>query len=165
MSDLSSRTTVLDVTIFIRIDQSPVLARTPLHWVLALAHEGLRTPAVFAELDRLRAGGEPPRVGDVSEMLAALSSGDAGRVASALGNDLQAAAISLQPGLRSTLAAGRQAGALGGIVSGSGPTVAFLCESLEAAAAVAADLAGTGTCRAVRIASGPAPGARVVGTG
>ena len=34
---------------------SPVLARTPLHWVLALAEAGLSTPAVFAELDRLRA--------------------------------------------------------------------------------------------------------------
>ena len=51
---------------------SPVLARTPLHWVLALAEQGLSTPAVFAELDRLRANSDPPRVGAVNAVLAAL---------------------------------------------------------------------------------------------
>ena len=85
---------------------SPVLARTPLHWVLALADGGLSTPAVFAELDRLRAESDPPRVGAVNRMLAGLASGDPSSVAAALGNDLQAAAISLQPGLRRTLRAG-----------------------------------------------------------
>jgi 4-diphosphocytidyl-2-C-methyl-D-erythritol kinase len=80
-----------------------------------------------------------------------------------LGNDLQAAAISLQPGLRRTLRAGLSAGALGGVISGSGPTVALLCADAESAGGVAAELAGSGTCRTVRMASGPAPGARVVG--
>lgn len=144
---------------------SPVLARTPLNWVLALAEEGLATPTVFAELDRLRTIGDPPRVGEVQEMLTALASGDPVRVAAALGNDLQAAAISLQPQLRRTLRAGMAAGALGGIVSGSGPTIGFLCSGTDMAADLAAELAGSGTCRAVRIAAGPAPGARVVGSG
>ena len=142
---------------------SPVLARTPLHWVLALSEGGLSTPTVFAELDRMRASGQPPRVGGVQDMLTALTSGDPAQVAKALGNDLQAAAISLQPGLRRTLRAGIAAGALGGLVSGSGPTVALLCADPTGAAQVAAELAGSGTCRAVRIASGPAPGAKVVG--
>ncbi len=142
---------------------SPVLARTPLHWVLALAESGLSTPAVFAELDRLRAAGHPPRVGGVQDMLTALASGDPGRVAAALGNDLQAAAISLQPTLRRTLRAGLAAGALGGVVSGSGPTVALLCADAMSAGQVAAELAGSGTCRTVRVASGPAPGAKVIG--
>ncbi|MTD12702.1 4-(cytidine 5'-diphospho)-2-C-methyl-D-erythritol kinase [Nakamurella sp. YIM 132087] len=142
---------------------SPVLTRMQLHWVLGLGHEGLLTPAVFGELDRLRAAGDPPRVPGVEDMLSALASHDVHRVAAALGNDLQAAAISLQPGLRRTLQAGLQAGALGGIVSGSGPTTAFLCESAQAAADVATELAGTGTCRSVRVASGPVPGARVIG--
>ncbi len=142
---------------------SPVLARTPLHWVLALSEGGLSTPTVFAELDRIRATGQPPRVGGVQDMLTALTSGDPAKVAKALGNDLQAAAISLQPGLRRTLRAGIAAGALGGVVSGSGPTVALLCADPTGAAQVAAELAGSGTCRAVRIASGPAPGAKVVG--
>lgn len=147
---------------------SPVLARTPLHWVLALADEGLSTPAVFAELDRLRATVEPGksdplRVGPVEVILSALASGDPVAVAAALGNDLQAAAISLQPGLRRTLRAGIAAGALGGLVSGSGPTVALLCADAESAGGIAAELAGSGTCRTVRMASGPAPGARIVG--
>jgi 4-diphosphocytidyl-2-C-methyl-D-erythritol kinase len=149
---------------------SPVLARTPLHWVLALADGGLSTPEVFAELDRLRdqrkpGPAEPPRVGVVTDMLAALASGDPVAVAAALGNDLQPAAFSLQPGLRRTLRAGLSAGALAGVVSGSGPTIALLCADAEAAGGVAAELAGSGTCRTVRVASGPAPGARVVGAG
>ena len=147
---------------------SPVLARTPLHWVLALADEGLSTPVVFTELDRLRAGGRqgksaPPRVGPVEVILSALASGDPAAVAAALGNDLQAAAVSLQPGLRRTLRAGIAAGALAGLVSGSGPTVALLCADAESAGGIAAELAGSGTCRTVRTASGPAPGARIVG--
>lgn len=142
---------------------SPVLARTPLHWVLAFAEQGLSTPAVFAELDRLRAHSDPPRVGAVTAILAALASGDPVAVGVALGNDLQAAALSLQPGLRRTLRAGLAAGALGGLVSGSGPTVALLCADAESAGGVAAELAGSGTCRTVRMASGPAPGAKIVG--
>lgn len=142
---------------------SPVLSRLRLHWVLALSDQGLSTPAVFAELDRLREVGDPLRVGPVETMLAALAAGDTAAVAAALGNDLQAAAISLQPGLRRTLRAGVAAGALAGVVSGSGPTVALLCADAESAASVAAELAGSGTCRSVRVASGPAPGARVIG--
>jgi 4-diphosphocytidyl-2-C-methyl-D-erythritol kinase len=143
---------------------SPVLARTPLHWVLAFADQGLSTPAVFAELDRLRANSEPPRVGPVNAVLAALASGDPAAVGAALGNDLQAAAVSLQPGLRRTIRAGVAAGALAGLVSGSGPTVALLCADAESAGGVAAELAGSGTCRTVRMAAGPAPGARVIGS-
>jgi 4-diphosphocytidyl-2-C-methyl-D-erythritol kinase len=143
---------------------SPVLARTPLHWVLALAQDGLSTPAVFAELDRLRVAANPPRVGAVHDILAALASGDPAAVGSALGNDLQAAAISLQPELRRTLRAGISAGALAGVVSGSGPTIALLCADAESAGGVAAELAGSGTCRTVRIVSGPAPGARLIGS-
>jgi 4-diphosphocytidyl-2-C-methyl-D-erythritol kinase len=119
---------------------------------------------VFAELDRLRADASPPRVGAVHDILAALASGDPAAVGAALGNDLQAAAISLQPELRRTLRAGVAAGALAGVISGSGPTVALLCADTESAGAVAVELAGSGTCRTVRIASGPAPGARLVGT-
>ena len=145
---------------------SPVTPRARLHWELAIADHGLSTPAVFAELDRLRAqGGGPPPVRPVDTMLAALTSGEPAKIAAALGNDLQAAAISLAPGLRRTLRAGEQAGALGGLVSGSGPTVALLCADAESAGAVAAELAGSGTCRSVRVAAGPAPGARVLPNG
>jgi 4-diphosphocytidyl-2-C-methyl-D-erythritol kinase len=140
----------------------PVLARNTFHWVLALAPEGLSTPAVYGELDRLRAAGDPPRVGDVQPLMHALTAGDPIALAPLLANDLQAAALSLRPALRRTLRAGTTAGALAGIVSGSGPTCAFLCADAAAAVRVGAELAGAGVCRTVRVASGPTPGARVV---
>ena len=57
---------------------------------------------------------------------------------------------------------GTSAGALAGIVSGSGPTCAFLCADEDSAIDVATELAGVGVCRTVRVAHGPVPGARVV---
>jgi 4-diphosphocytidyl-2-C-methyl-D-erythritol kinase len=143
-------------------DLATVLARTTFHWVLAFAAGGLATGAVFAEVDRLRNGGNPPRLDDPEPLLAALAAGDAEELAPLLGNDLQAAAISLDPGLRRTLHAGTEAGALAGIVSGSGPTCAFLCSTAAAAVDVGTQLAGAGVCRTVRVASGPVQGARVV---
>nr|WP_328842528.1 4-(cytidine 5'-diphospho)-2-C-methyl-D-erythritol kinase [Nakamurella leprariae] len=143
---------------------SPVLSRAELSWVLAPAGGGgLSTPAVYTELDRLRAAGDVPRAGEVEPMLAALATGDLAGIAAEMANDLQAAAFSLRPELRRTLRAGLDAGALGGIVSGSGPTIALLCADPDHAARVATDLAGSGTVRTVRTAAGPAPGARVLG--
>lgn len=139
-----------------------VLARSTFHWVLAFAGGGLSTPAVFAEIDRLREIGAPPRLDDPEPVLAALAAGDPVALAPLLGNELQPAAVSLDAGLRRTLRAGTEAGALAGIVSGSGPTCAFLCASEAAAIDVAGELAGAGVCRTVRVASGPVPGARVV---
>ncbi|MBF6131551.1 4-(cytidine 5'-diphospho)-2-C-methyl-D-erythritol kinase [Nocardia otitidiscaviarum] len=141
----------------------PVLSRNSFHWVLALAKGGLSTPAVFRELDRLREVGDPPRLDSPEALLQALASGDPHQLAPLLGNDLQAAALSLKPELRRTLRGGVAAGALAGIVSGSGPTCAFLCESEEVAVSVAAELSGAGVCRSVRTATGPVPGARVIG--
>jgi 4-diphosphocytidyl-2-C-methyl-D-erythritol kinase len=141
----------------------PVLSRQTYHWVLALDHQGLSTPKVYGELDRLRADGDPPRLGPVEPVLEALASGEPRQLALLLGNDLQAAAISLRPGLRRTLRAGVNAGALAGTVSGSGPTCAFLCSDAESALQVAAELAGAGVCRTVRVAHGPVPGARIIG--
>ncbi len=142
----------------------PVLSRNTFHWVIALAKGGLSTPAVYAELDRLRENGNPPRLGEPQQLMQALAAGDPKLLAPLLGNDLQAAALSLKPELRRTLRAGVGAGALAGLVSGSGPTCAFLCDSEAAAVAVAAELAGAGVCRSVRTASGPVPGARVLET-
>jgi 4-diphosphocytidyl-2-C-methyl-D-erythritol kinase len=144
-----------------------VLARNTFHWVLAFAEGGLSTPAVFAEIDRLREASDsdrdaPPQLDDPEPVLAALASGDPSQLAPLLGNDLQPAALSLDPGLRRTLLAGTEAGALAGIVSGSGPTCAFLCGSAASAVEVATQLSGAGACRTVRVASGPVQGARVV---
>jgi 4-diphosphocytidyl-2-C-methyl-D-erythritol kinase len=144
-----------------------VLARSTFHWVLAFADGGLSTPAVFAEIDRLRESGDgnrsmPPPLEDPEPVLAALAAGDPAALAPLLGNDLQPASLSLDPGLRRTLRAGTEAGALAGIVSGSGPTCAFLCASATSAVDVGSELAGAGVCRTVRVASGPVQGARVV---
>ncbi|WP_119031687.1 4-(cytidine 5'-diphospho)-2-C-methyl-D-erythritol kinase [Gordonia rubripertincta] len=146
-----------------------VLSRGEFHWVLALAREGLSTPAVYKELDRLRdsrsgdVDGEGDFLRSPDDLMQALASGDPRAVAPLLHNDLQPAALSLQPTLRRTLRAGVDAGALNGIVSGSGPTCAFLCSDEQSAVNVAAELSGAGVARAVRTASGPAPGTRVLG--
>ncbi|SKU67191.1 4-diphosphocytidyl-2-C-methyl-D-erythritol kinase [Mycobacteroides abscessus subsp. abscessus] len=139
-----------------------MLARNVFHWVFAFADGGLSTPQVFTEIDRLRENGDPPRLAEADELLGALAAGDARRLAPLLGNELQAAAVSLNPELRRTLRAGESAGALAGIVSGSGPTCAFLCTSADDAVQVSAELAGAGVCRTVRVASGPVHGAQVI---
>jgi len=141
---------------------TPVLGRGTFSWVLAVADGGLSTPAVYAELDRQRASGPVGVVTEPSAVLAALRSGDAAELGRALHNDLQPAALSLAPHLRRVLSAGRELGALGAVVSGSGPTVALLAADPDAADDLAATLAGEGVCRAVRRAEGPAPGTRVV---
>ncbi len=97
------------------------------------------------------------------ELMTALRSGDPVKVGPLLSNDLQAAAVSLLPGLRRALAAGREFGALGAIVSGSGPTCAFLAKDAAHAGDLAVALTGAGVCRAVARASGPVPGAAAVG--
>jgi 4-diphosphocytidyl-2-C-methyl-D-erythritol kinase len=144
---------------------APVLARGRFQWVAALADGGLSTPDVYAECDRLREGQQvpEPRVG--SDLMAALRAGDPDALGAALHNDLEEAACSLRPALRQTLDTGREAGALGAIVSGSGPTVVFLARSPEHAIDIAVALSATGTCRAVKRCHGPVGGARVMGEG
>jgi 4-diphosphocytidyl-2-C-methyl-D-erythritol kinase len=142
-------------------------------WVLAFGATGLPTPDVYAACDRLRAArrtkdGQPVAVPEPrlsTELMAALRSGDPAAVGPLLTNDLQPAALSLQPLLRRALQAGREHGALGAIVSGSGPTCAFLARSAEAARELAVGVTGAGVCRAVVHVSGPAPGASVVESG
>ena len=142
---------------------APVLTRHQWHWVLAIAEGGLSTPAVFGELDRLRE--QAPGPGSVRSRTCwpRWPARTRPRSAGALGNDMQAAAISLQPSLRRVLYAGTAEGALSCVVSGSGPTVAMLCSDAEHAADVAARVAGLGVCRTVRVVNGPVPGARVLG--
>jgi 4-diphosphocytidyl-2-C-methyl-D-erythritol kinase len=141
-----------------------VLSRNTFHWVLAFSDGELLTSSVFGELDRLRETTDPARLAEPGPVLAALAAGDPQQLAPLLGNELQTAAIGLDPALRRTLRAGEEAGALAGIVSGSGPTCAFLCTSAPSALDVGTQLSGAGVCRTVRVASGPVPGARVVPT-
>ena len=96
-----------------------------------------------------------------NRLMAALRSGDPAEVGPLLTNDLQRAAISLRPDLRRTLAAGIEHGALAAIVSGSGPTCAYLARDARHAAGLAVALAGAGVCRTVVHVVGPVPGASV----
>jgi 4-diphosphocytidyl-2-C-methyl-D-erythritol kinase len=143
---------------------TPVLARGSYNWVLAMSSQGLSTPAVYGECDRLRTGLDiaRPQVGEA--MLQALRAGDAIMVGRSLSNDLQSAACSLRPALRLVLDVGIDYGALGAIVSGSGPTVAFLVQDEERALDLTVALSASGVVAGVIRASGPTHGARVIET-
>jgi 4-diphosphocytidyl-2-C-methyl-D-erythritol kinase len=141
---------------------TPILGRGRFHWVVALAEGGLSTPEVYRKCDELRGGQAVPEPAVTSELLQALRSGDAQALAGAMHNDLQAAALALRPQLRSLLDSGLEFGALAAIVSGSGPTCAFLVRDDEHALDVAVALTATGSCRTVKRATGPANGAQVM---
>ena len=141
---------------------TPALASGRFDWVLALAADGLSTPEVYAECDRLRTGRVLPEVRVSDDVMSALRSGDAVALGHALANDLQPAACSLRPELLQTLEVGSEYGALGSIVSGSGPTVAFLTRDAEHALDVAVALAASEVCAFVKRVHGPVAGARVV---
>jgi 4-diphosphocytidyl-2-C-methyl-D-erythritol kinase len=132
------------------------------HWVLALADGHLSTPTVFRTLDRQRQGQQVADPELSAELMQALNSADPVKLGAALTNDLQEPALTLFPALRKTLDAGREAGALGALVSGSGPTCFFLAGSSDEATDLANALSGAGICRAVATATGPAAGASVI---
>lgn len=145
---------------------SPALATGQFQWVLALPEGELSTPAVYSELDRHRqrhkadiAPAERSPSVD-AEILQALRAGDPAMLAEALTNDLQAPAIHLAPSIAEVLEIGELNGALAGMVSGSGPTVAFLTADLDNALDLQIALSAS-RVRAVR-ATGPVHGARVM---
>jgi len=143
---------------------TPALSRGTYHWVLATSGQGLSTPAVYQECDRLREGLDIARPQVSDAMMQALRAGDAKALGAAMSNDLQSAACSLKPALRLVLDVGHDYGALASIVSGSGPTVAFLVEDEERALDLTVALSSSGVVAGVLRASGPVHGARVVET-
>lgn len=126
------------------------------HWVIALADDGLSTPKVYAEFDRLQIELPKSQLVIPPKLLLALRAGDSPEMGAVLINDLETAALTLMPSLRKTLQVGLDLGALGAMVSGSGPTCVFLARSKDHAVNLAASLCGAGVCRSVRVASGPA---------
>jgi 4-diphosphocytidyl-2C-methyl-D-erythritol kinase len=144
---------------------SPVLGRAEFHWVLVTSEQGLSTPEVFRELDRHRDAHsidiETVAIDPTVEpaLMHALQSGDAVALAEYLRNDLQAAALHLKPELGEALEFGETHGALAGIVSGSGPTVAHLVADNRAAADLVAAFTRAG--RPALAVTSPAPGARL----
>ena len=138
------------------------LSRGTYHWVLALSSVGLSTPAVYSECDRLRQGLDisDPQISDA--LMQALLTADPANVGKLLVNDLQPAACSLRPALRLILDVGQEYGALGAIVSGSGPTVAFLVSDEEHGLDLAVALSASGVVGSVTRAFGPVHGAKVI---
>ena len=145
---------------------APVLASAsaPLNWVIAASGAGLSTPAVYRVLDEMREeSGEEVDEPTVSvDMMLALRSGSVEDIASALSNDLQSAALRLRPALSRTLQAGLDAGAVGSLISGSGPSCVFLARDAEHAVDLAVELSASGTCDTVLRATGPATGVQLL---
>ncbi len=138
----------------------PVDDRGSWWWVAVPAVEGLSTPAVYRHFDAL-CPDAPETPAPAEPLLAALATGEPVQLARALHNDLQEPAIDLRPELGALITLGEAEGALRGLVSGSGPTVVFLCESAAGARATALGLAGAGH-EVVLTATGPVAGAHVV---
>lgn len=141
---------------------SPVLARGQYHWALGLRDSGLSTARVYGMFDDVvgRGAAEEPDVD--AALLRALRAGDAAALGAALSNDLQPAALELAPELVETLAVAEDAGALGVVVSGSGPTVAALALDRRHAVSIGRALLDAGVVDGVLHASGPVAGARIV---
>jgi len=141
---------------------TPALSRGTYYWVLALSKAGLSTPSVYGECDRLREGMtvSTPHVSD--QLLQALLTTDLKVLGKSLVNDLQPAACSLRPALRLVLEVGNEYGALGSVVSGSGPTVAFLVSDEDQALDLAVALTSSGVVGSVVRSHGPVPGAKVI---
>lgn len=140
---------------------SPLRTQGGYWWAVLESPAGLSTPAVYRELDRLRAGSVVPEPEVPAALLSALQHGDVPALGAAMANDLEPAAFRLRPELERNLAAGLAAAPHGALLSGSGPSCLFLCEDHEHAAKVAADLESS-RLGPVSCAAGPVPGARVV---
>lgn len=129
-------------------------------WVAVVDTEGMSTPEVYRHFDELNpdADPEPPAADDLLE---AIHTGDVDLLAASLRNDLQEAAFDLRPALSDVVDRGERAGALRGLVSGSGPTCVFLAESADAAREVAGAFTADGH-EVVLVTHGPVAGAHVV---
>jgi 4-diphosphocytidyl-2-C-methyl-D-erythritol kinase len=129
-----------------------------LHWVMTPNPAGLSTPQVYRQLDVMRVNKgidvsalQAPEVPE--ELLEALASGDVASVAKLMHNDLEIAAVEMLPELAETLEAGRKAGSLRSMVSGSGPTIAHLAKSAIHAGQIATRLQAAGYPSLVTYAS------------
>jgi 4-diphosphocytidyl-2-C-methyl-D-erythritol kinase len=143
---------------------SPVMIRGSFHWILATFDEGLSTAQIYEKTDEMR-GLEFEAEPEVpTELLSALARGDAPALGRLLHNDLQLAAITSRPLLGRVLEQGIDYGALGAIVSGSGPTCAFLVRDESSAIDLVVALKASGLVDDVLRTHGPVHGARVIST-
>lgn len=113
-----------------------VLVRGTFHWVVAVSEGGLSTPDVYGQWDRVAA----PTETEPDAVLAALRTGDASALGAALHNELALAAEALRPGLADGRRTLLEAGALGAVLCGSGPTVLGLARDAADARRIAAEV-------------------------
>jgi 4-diphosphocytidyl-2-C-methyl-D-erythritol kinase len=139
---------------------TPMLDEATRWWVVVPARTGLSTPVVYRRFDELSPDA-PDEVHVREDLLAALQQPDNRVLAATLHNDLAAAAIDLRPELGELIEAGERAGALRGIISGSGPTVLLLCADRSSADRVRTALEEARQPR-VLVALGPVSGTHVV---
>ena len=136
-------------------------------WLVVPSTDGLSTPAVYAELDRLRAvdgpgpDAAPDTAPDAGSAAAALVAGDVAALAGALRNDLQAAAVSLRPDLAGRLEQLLEHGCRAALLSGSGPTVLGLVHDQDEALEARTALLASGL-PVVHVATAPVAGVHVV---
>jgi 4-diphosphocytidyl-2-C-methyl-D-erythritol kinase len=140
---------------------APALCKGSYEWVFALSHGTVSTPAAFKDFDAHHEGGFVMDTPDT--LMKALAAHDLDQVRLRLHNDLQNSAERLCPGVSEILQEGPDIGGVAALVSGSGPTVAFLCADSEDAIELTVGLSTMRQVRAVHRARGPVPGARVVG--
>lgn len=107
-----------------------VLTRGTYHWVVGITDAPLSTPDVYRAYDEVAT----PSEAEPDAVLQALRTGDAEALGHALHNDLEIPAIHLRPDLADKRDALVEAGALGALVSGSGPTVVGLAANAQDAA-------------------------------
>ena len=132
-----------------------VLCRGTFHWVVCTAAEPLATADVYRSWDRCCSVNEV----QPDAVLQALRNSDAEALGAALHNDLEPAAFALRPSLAEEKDALLDAGALGAVLSGSGPTLLALAASAEHATEIADRVKGS--FAAVQTASSPAGGPEI----
>ena len=141
---------------------APIMTRGTYHWVFATFNEGLSTPAVYERFDNMTSHSDEYVPEVPNEVLVALSQSDSVTLGDALHNDLQVAALTLRPRLANTLEFGMDHGAIGALVSGSGPTCAFLVQDEKSAIDLRIALSSSGLADGALHAHGPVHGARIV---
>ncbi|WP_165492197.1 4-(cytidine 5'-diphospho)-2-C-methyl-D-erythritol kinase [Egibacter rhizosphaerae] len=136
-----------------------VLCRGQFHWVVVFDHEPLETPDVYRAWD---AHCEPSEV-EPDAVLQALRAEDALALGAALHNDLEPAAVALRPALADRKQALLDKGALGAVLSGSGPTLLALASDAEHARRLADDVRDL-SAREPVVVSSPAGGPELKAT-
>ena len=116
---------------------TPVHAMTS-HWVIAPAPFSVRTPDAYGWWDIDGATGPDPGV-----LIATLEAGNDEELGAALYDDLQGPVVARHPEIGATIRAFVEAGALGAVMTGSGPTVVALARHLAHADQLAEAVPGS----------------------